>query len=78
MKDKKSWKEIILLLPVEGQPTKIILAKTCVDVVFIRSVSDTIYSVLFLPKPPAERRGPRVVHGPQFLNSVMREVALIE
>jgi hypothetical protein len=40
------------LLSVEGQPPKKILSQTCVDVFFICSMSDTIFAIVFLPKPP--------------------------
>jgi hypothetical protein len=50
------WKELIRLLSVEGQPTKVVLAQTCMGVFFIRSVSDTIFARLFLPKTPADHR----------------------
>jgi hypothetical protein len=50
MKDKKLWKELTRLLSVEGQPTKAGLAQTCMGVFFIRSVSDTIFAMFFLPK----------------------------
>jgi hypothetical protein len=60
------WKELIRLLSVEGQPTKEVLAQTCVGVVFIRSVSDTISVMLLLQKPPANGCRPPVVGGPQF------------
>jgi hypothetical protein len=46
LKKKKLWKEVIRL-SVEGQPTKARLAHTCVGVFFIRSVSDTIFEMLF-------------------------------
>jgi hypothetical protein len=39
-------------ISVQGQPTKTILTQTCVRVFFIRSVSDTIFVIIFLPKPP--------------------------
>jgi hypothetical protein len=39
--------------------TKIALAQTCMGVFFIRSVSDANSATFFLPKPPANRRGPR-------------------
>jgi hypothetical protein len=39
------------LLSVEGHLTKTVSAQTCLGVFFIRSVSDTIFAVLFLPKP---------------------------
>jgi hypothetical protein len=42
----------IYLLSVEGQPTKAVLVQTCMGVFFIRSVSDTIIAMLFLPRPP--------------------------
>jgi hypothetical protein len=35
--------ELILLLSVEGQPTTVVLAQTCMGVFFIRSVYDTIF-----------------------------------
>jgi hypothetical protein len=57
--DKKLWKELIRLLSVEGQPTMALLSHICVGVFFIRSVSDAIFGMLFLPKPLADRRGPR-------------------
>jgi len=56
--------ELIRLLSVEGQPTKAVLAQTCMGVFFIRSVSDTIFAMLFLPKPPADHLANRC--GPQF------------
>jgi hypothetical protein len=56
MKDKKLWKELIYLLSVEGQPTKVDLSQTCKDVFFIREVSDTVFAILFLPKLPADTR----------------------
>jgi hypothetical protein len=46
------WKELIRVLSADGQPTRTVLAQTCVGVFFIRSVSDTIFAVPFLPKPP--------------------------
>jgi hypothetical protein len=67
------WEELIRLLSLTGQPTKAVLAGTRKVVFFIRSVSDTIFTMLFLPKPPADaadhlanRHGPAVVRGPQF------------
>jgi len=36
-------KELIRLLSVEGQPTKAVLAQTCMGIFFIRSVSDKIF-----------------------------------
>jgi hypothetical protein len=42
------------LLSVEGQPTKTVLAKTRMGVFFIRLVSDTIFAILSLPKPPED------------------------
>jgi hypothetical protein len=56
LSDKKLRKELIRLLSVEGQPTKAVLAQTCMGVFFIRYVSDTIFSINLLPKPPAVRR----------------------
>jgi hypothetical protein len=58
MKDKKLWKELIHLHCAEGQPTKTVLAQTCMGVFFIRSVSDKIIAKLFLPKSPTDRYGP--------------------
>jgi hypothetical protein len=49
--------ELIHLLSVEGQPAKAVLAQTCVDALFIQE-SDTIFAVLYLPKPPADHRRP--------------------
>jgi hypothetical protein len=40
------WKELIRILSVEGQPTKAALAQTCMGVLFIRSVSYTIFAIL--------------------------------
>jgi hypothetical protein len=51
--------ELIRLLYVESQSTKAVLAQTCMGVFFIRSVFDTMYATLLLPKPPADRRGPQ-------------------
>jgi hypothetical protein len=48
----------IRILSVEGQPTNAVLAQTCMGVLFIRSVSDIIFAMLFLLKPPTDRRGP--------------------
>jgi hypothetical protein len=42
--------ERIRLLTVEDQPTKAVLALTYMGVFFINSVSDTIFTKLFLPK----------------------------
>jgi hypothetical protein len=53
---KTLWKEVIRLLSVEGQPTEAVLAQTCEGVFFFRSVSDTIFAMPFLPKPPADSR----------------------
>jgi hypothetical protein len=54
--DKKLWKELICLLSVEGQPTKADSAQTGMGVFFICSVSDTIFAMLFLLKPPADHQ----------------------
>jgi hypothetical protein len=35
-----------------------VLAQTCMCAIFIRSVSDRIIAMIFLPIPPAGRRGP--------------------
>jgi hypothetical protein len=63
---KKLWKELIRLLSVEGRAIKATLEQIRMAVFFIRSVSDTIFSMLFLPKPLrnaaghlANRRGPQ-------------------
>jgi hypothetical protein len=40
---------------VEGQPRKAVLAQTCMGEFFIRSVSDTIFTMLFLLKSPSDR-----------------------
>jgi hypothetical protein len=47
IEDKKLWKELICQFSIEGQPTKAVLALTCVGVFFICSVSDTYFAVLF-------------------------------
>jgi amino acid transporter len=54
----KLFKELIRLHSVEGQPKIAVLAQTCMGIFFILSVSDTIFTMLFLPKPLADRRGP--------------------
>jgi hypothetical protein len=59
MKNKNLWKELIRLLCVEGQPTKAVLTLTCMGVSFIRSLFDITFIMLFLPKLPADRRGPQ-------------------
>jgi hypothetical protein len=41
-----------------GQPTKAVLAQTCMGVFFIHSVSDTSFAILFLPKTLAGHRRP--------------------
>jgi hypothetical protein len=56
MMDKKLWKEIILL-SVQGQPTKAVLSQTCMDVFFIRSVFYKFFAMLFFRNshgPPGE------------------------
>jgi hypothetical protein len=63
---KTLQKELILLLSDKGQPAKVVLAQTCMGVLLIRSVSDTIFAILLLPKPAADRRGPPVVPRPLF------------
>jgi hypothetical protein len=60
------WKEQIRVLSVEGQPSKAVLAQTCTGVVFIPSVSDTTFAMLFLPKTNADSGVPPVVLGTQF------------
>jgi hypothetical protein len=47
LKDEKLWKELIWLLSVDGQPTKEILAQTCVGIFFICLVSDTVFFYAF-------------------------------
>jgi hypothetical protein len=61
---KQLWKELIRLHSVEGQPTKAVLAQTCMGAFFILSFPDII--LLFFPKQSADRLGPPVVHGPQY------------
>jgi hypothetical protein len=41
-------------------------AQICMDVFFIRSMSNTNFAVMFLPKPPVDRRSPPVVYGLQL------------
>jgi hypothetical protein len=48
--------DVICVLSTEGQPTKAILARTCIGVFFVCSVSDTIFARQFLLKLPANRR----------------------
>jgi hypothetical protein len=57
LKGKKLRKELIFLLSVEGQPTKAVLAQTCMAVFLIRSVSDTILAMFFSSE---------TAYGPQF------------
>jgi hypothetical protein len=57
MKDKKLWKELISLLSVEGQPTKAVLAQRYVGVLFILSVSDTIFEIIFSSETVCRPRG---------------------
>jgi hypothetical protein len=45
--------------------TKAVLAQTHMGAFFIRSVSDKIFAMLFLPKPPADHLAPMVL-GPRF------------
>jgi hypothetical protein len=47
------------LLSVQDQPTNAVLAQTYMDVCFIRTVSDTIFAMPFLLKPPLVTRGPQ-------------------
>jgi hypothetical protein len=49
--------ERIHLLSGEGQWTKAVLIQTCMGVVFIHSMCDTIFAMLFLQKPPVEHSG---------------------
>jgi hypothetical protein len=51
--------ERIRLLFVEGQLTKVVLEQTCMGIFFINSVSDTISTILLLPIPSGDRRGPQ-------------------
>jgi hypothetical protein len=48
------WKELIRLLSADGQPTRTVLVQTCVGVFFVRSVSDTIFAVPFLPEAASD------------------------
>jgi hypothetical protein len=54
------WKNLIRILSVEIQPTEAVLGQVCMGAFFIRSVSDTIFAMLFLLKSPADHRGPQV------------------
>jgi hypothetical protein len=53
LKDKKLWEELIRLLPVEGQPTKALLAHVYGCVFNSFGVSYNFRNV-FLPKPPGQ------------------------
>jgi hypothetical protein len=70
MKDKNLWMELIRLIYVEGRLTKAVLAQTCMGVIFISSMSNTIFTMFFSSEIAADhlanRRGPPVVRGPQF------------
>jgi hypothetical protein len=46
---------IFRLLPVKGQPTEAVLAHTYMGLFSIRSVSDTIFAMLFLSKSPPDQ-----------------------
>jgi hypothetical protein len=50
--------KLIRLLSVEGQLTKAVLAQTCMAVFFVRSVSDTIFAILYLPKARTDHHWP--------------------
>jgi hypothetical protein len=43
-----------------NQPTKAVLEQTCMGVVFIPSVSETIFAIIFLPKRPWTTYVPRI------------------
>lgn len=68
-------KKLIFLFSV-GQPTKTVLTQTCMDAFFVRSLSDTISEMPFLPKPPDDRRansrGPPVSRGPLLEKHCLR------
>jgi hypothetical protein len=68
LKDKKLRKELIRLLCAEGQPTKAVLARTCIGVFLIRFMKHFFNA--FLPKPPADHLanhcGSPMASGPQF------------
>jgi hypothetical protein len=66
LKDKKLWKELICLPSLDGHPTKEVLAHTRIGVFFILSVADTIFTILFIPKPPEGLCGRPVVRELQF------------
>jgi hypothetical protein len=51
------WKGQNRLLAVEGKPTREGLAHIFIGVFFICSVSDTIFAIIFLQKPPGETTG---------------------
>jgi hypothetical protein len=59
VKDKRLWKELIRLLSVDSQPTTAVLLHTCMGVFLIRSVSDTIFAMLLLLKPPVDHCRPQ-------------------
>jgi hypothetical protein len=66
-------KELSRLLSVEGQPTKVVLAQTCMGVFFIPSMFDTIFEMLFLFKtacgtPPTTWR---TAADHSFINTVL-------
>jgi hypothetical protein len=52
MKDNNLWMELIRLIYVEGRLTKAVLAQTCMGIIFISSMSNTIFTMFFLPKQP--------------------------
>jgi hypothetical protein len=49
---QKLWKKVVLL-SVEGQLAKAILAQICMGVFFYSFI---VFAILFLPKSPADRR----------------------
>jgi hypothetical protein len=55
--------KLIRLFSVECQPTKAVLAQTCLGVFFIRSVSNAIFPVLFVLETPRTTASQR--HSPE-------------
>jgi hypothetical protein len=48
----ESQEFMVSTISVEGQPRKAVLAQICMGLIFSRSVSDTVFVMSFLPKPP--------------------------
>jgi hypothetical protein len=61
-------------ISVAGQPTNAVLAQACMGVFFVRSVSNTIFVRLFLPKPPADRSEPPNDHWSSADHSLRNDV----